>query len=185
MIMRIDRIVFALALAMTSAGVAVAQDKSTDSTPKPPTVPLKVQVVISRYEGDKRMSVVPYTLSVNAGQKASLRMGSKVPVVSSSLIPAGGDAKRTESYQYTDVGTNIDCATGTLDDGRFMVEVSLDDSSVDEPSRATAGDLPSFRSFRASNSLVLKDGQTAQFTSAVDKTTGVVTKVDISLTVVR
>ena len=185
MIIRIERIVFALALAITSTGVAIAQDKSADSTPKTPTVPLKVSVVISRYEGDKRVSVVPYTLSVNAGQKASLRMGSKVPVVSASLVPAGGDAKRTESYQYTDVGTNIDCFTGALDDGRFKLDVTLDDSSVDERSRTTAGDLPSFRSFRASNSLVLKDGQTAQFTTAVDKTTGVVTKVDISLTVVK
>lgn len=185
MIIRIERIVFALALAMTSAGVARAQDKSADSTPKAPTVPLKVQVVISRYEGDKRISVVPYTLSVNAGQKASLRMGSKVPVVSLSQIPSVGDAKRTESYQYTDVGTNIDCVTAALDDGRFKLDVSLDDSSVEERSRATAGDLPSFRSFRASNSLVLKDGQTAQFTSAVDKITGVVTKVDVSLTVVK
>jgi hypothetical protein len=168
-ITRIQRIVFALALAMTSAGIARAQDKSADPAPKTPTVPLKVQVNISRYEGDKKISVVPYTLAVNAGQKASLRMGSKVPVASA----------------YTDVGTNIDCFTGALDDGRFRVEVSIDDSSVDEQSRPTAGDRPSFRSFRASNSLVLKDGQTAQFMSAVDKTTGVVTKVDVSLTVVK
>jgi hypothetical protein len=182
--MRIERIVFALALAMISAGVAVAQDKNADSTAKTPTVPLKVQVNISRYEGDKKISVAPYTLSVNAGRTASLRMGSKVPVTSSSLV-AAGEGKRTESYQYTDVGTSIDCLTGALDDGRFRVEVIIDDSSVEEQSRATSGDRPSFRSFRASNSLVLKDGQTAQFTSAVDKTTGVVTKVDVSLTVVK
>ena len=45
--------------------------------------------------------------------------------------------------------------------------------------------LPALRSFRFTNSLVLKDGQTAQFTTAVDKVTGVVTKVDVTLTVVK
>jgi len=32
---------------------------------------------------------------------------------------------------------------------------------------------------------VLKDGQTSQFTTAVDKLTGIVTKVDVTLTVVK
>jgi hypothetical protein len=32
---------------------------------------------------------------------------------------------------------------------------------------------------------VLKDGQTAQFTTAVDKITGIVTKVDVTLTIVK
>ena len=82
-------------------------------------------------------------------------------------------------------GTNIDCGTGALDDGRFRLELSIEDSYVAEQSRVTDGELPSFRSFRATNSLVLKDGQTAQFTTAVDKVTGFVTKVDVLLTVVK
>ena len=32
--------------------------------------------------------------------------------------------------------------------------------------------LPSFRSFRASDAMVLKDGATAQFTTATDKVSG-------------
>jgi hypothetical protein len=45
--------------------------------------------------------------------------------------------------------------------------------------------VTALRSFRFSNSFVLKDGQTAQFITAVDKVTGVVTKVDVTLTVVK
>ena len=35
------------------------------------------------------------------------------------------------------------------------------------------------------NSMILKDGETAQFTAAVDKVSGEVTKLDITLTVVK
>jgi hypothetical protein len=46
-----------------------------------------------------------------------------------------------------------------------------------------AGGSPSFRSFRAINSMVLKDGQTAQFTTATDKVTGETVRIDVTLTV--
>lgn len=180
MIIRIEHLVFSLALAMTAIGVAVAQDKTADSSAKTATVPLKVQVVVSRYEGDKKISSMPYMLSVNAGRNASLRMGSRVPIAT-----AGTTANMPTTFQYQDVGTNIDCSTGMLDDGRFTLALTVEDSSVEEQSRGSSGDRPSLRSFRASNSLVLKDGQTAQFTTAVDKVTGAVTKVDVSLTVVK
>jgi hypothetical protein len=49
-----------------------------------------------------------------------------------------------------------------LDEGRFQLNLTVDDSSVyaDEqapPPGGTRGN-PSFRSFRASNSMVLRDG---------------------------
>ena len=187
MIRHVSTIVFALSVA-ASAGIARAQDKTPDLAAHTPTIPLRVQVVISRYEGEKKISSLPYLLSVNAGRNASLRMGTMVPVASTSYTPiasGGAGVNPLTAYQYKDVGTNIDCGTAALDDGRFRVELSIEDSSLDEPSRAAGSDRPSLRSFRATNSLVLKDGQTAQFTTAVDKVTGVVTKVDVLLTVVK
>ena len=51
------------------------------------STPLKLQFVISKYQGDKKISSVPYVVSVNANQRrnTSLRMGGQVP------IPMGGD----------------------------------------------------------------------------------------------
>jgi hypothetical protein len=126
-------------------------------------------------------------VSVNAGRAANLRMGTRVPILSTSYTPiatGGAGVNPLTSYQYQDVGTNIDCTTGLLDDGRFRLDLSIEDSSVEEPSRPT-GDRPALRSFRVTNSLVVKDGQTAQFTTAVDKITGIVTKVDVMLSVVK
>jgi hypothetical protein len=42
---------------------------------------------------------------------------------------------------------------------------------------------PTLRTFSATNTLILKDGQTAQFTAAADKTTGEVVRVDITMKV--
>jgi type II/III secretion system protein len=185
--------VIAAAIALASAGRAHGQTVPIPNDPAAnaqTATPLKVQVVISRYDGEKKISSMPYTLSVNAGRMATIRMGTRVPVVATSYTPVaagGAGVNPLTSYQYTDVGTNIDCTTGALSDGRFRLELNIEDSSLypeDQP-RTAAGDRPLIRSFRAGNSLVLKDGQTAQFTTAVDKMTGVVTKVDVTLNVVR
>jgi hypothetical protein len=43
--------------------------------------PVRLTIVLSRYQGDKKASSLPYTLVVNAnGPKASLRMGSSVRI---------------------------------------------------------------------------------------------------------
>lgn len=173
--------------ALCATGVALSQETSA---PVKALTPLKVQVVIARYQGEKKVSSLPYTLSMNAtadprSGKATLRMGAKVPVTVTTL---GGQAPAVSSYQYQDVGTNIDCSVLALDDGRFRLEITVDDSSVypDEQSKESAlKGIPSFRSFRASDQLVLKDGATAQFTAATDKVNGEVVKVDVTLTVVK
>ncbi len=44
---------------------------------------------------------------------------------------------------------------------------------------------PAIRSFKLSNTAVLEDGQSTQFTTAADRLTGEIAKIDISLTVVK
>jgi hypothetical protein len=177
------RTVACLMLAMTFGASPRAQEK-----PAAPVIPVKVQVVLTRYAGDKKVSSSPYTLSANAGSAsaprqewalATLRMGAKIPV------PASVGPTQIVSFTYSDVGTSIDCKVAMLDDGRFRLEISIDDSSVYDADQAKSSDHPSFRSFRASDSLILKDGQSAQFTSATDKVSGEVTKVDVTLFVVK
>jgi hypothetical protein len=154
-------------------------------------VTLRVQVVISRYQGDKKVSSLPYTVSVNSDRaRASLRMGGQVPIVTTITTGTGAEAKPQPSFQYRDVGTSIDCAATGIDaDTRFRLDLSIDDSSIyTEGSQAStlhAGDHPAFRSFRSQDTLILKDGQSAQYTTATDKLSGEVVKVDVTLTVVK
>ena len=150
-------------------GLSMAQ--AQPQAPGKPAVPLKVQVVISRYEADRKVSSLPYTLAVTANERGgSIRMGSMIPV------PNGPG-----SYNLQNVGTNIDCSVTSMEDTRFKVEVAISDTSVME--RRGADGVPTLRSFVTNNSVVLKDGQSAQFTAAADKNTGEIVKVDVTLTV--
>src|SRR5688500_17907390 len=49
---------------------------------KKPLVPLDIQIVVSRYQGEKKVSSLPFSLAVNANDPAvsQLRMGANVPV---------------------------------------------------------------------------------------------------------
>jgi len=168
---------------------------ATAQAAKPSPVLLRVQVVISRHQGEKTTSSQPYTLTATAdGPRANLRMGIQVPVVSTTLPPANAssaasEAKPVVSYNYQQVGTNIDCGAKSLDGGRYLLDVSVDDSwvSAEELAAATAGKgLPQFRSFRVSNqTTILRDGQTGQLTTAADKANGETVRIDVTLNVIK
>ena len=167
-----------------------AQDQAVA---KPPVVsPLRVTVVLSKYQGDKKISSLPYTLTINSerGSRASLRMGAQVPIVT-AMQPPGADklVAPIQQVNYKDVGTNIDCQAYPVDaEGRYKLDITIEDSSVytvEGQNAMRPGDHPSFRSFRSTNTLLLKDGQTTQFTTATDKVNGDVMKADVTLTVVK
>jgi hypothetical protein len=62
-------LVFAFALA--SSVIVRTQEKpaapAAAAKPAAPAIPLKVQVLVSRFQAEKKLSSLPYTLSVNAG----------------------------------------------------------------------------------------------------------------------
>jgi hypothetical protein len=157
-------------------------------------IPVDVEVVISRYQGEKKISSLPYFMAVNAGERAQptkLRMGANVAVASSTFTPTvdGKPAPNPlASYNYRDVGTNIDCSARPLGDGRFVVVVSVGERSLVQPPptcNSVADCAPVIRNFEAENNLVLRDGQTRQFTAAADRITGEVVKVDVTLKVAK
>ena len=185
-----------VALLALIAVAAAAQEKPVPATNQKPT-PLRVQVVISRFEGEKKIASAPYTLAIAAkedsvrSELARLRIGTEVPV-SMASAPPQGDAKAAAAFstvQYRPVGTNIDCNVRRVDDTTFEINLTIEQSSVidgDQKSQTprVAG-APMFRSFRFTNSAVLRDGQTTQFTNAADALTGEVVRVDVTLNVVK
>ena len=174
-----------------------AEPPAAQRAPRPPLVPLEIQLVISRYQGEKRVSSMPYVLAVNAnGERAQLNMGADVAIPSTTFTPAApADGKSPppaplRSYNYRNIGTAIICgATTTADDGRFEVNISVDDSSVfmkEESAGATSsGDMPAFRSFKSRNTLLLRDGQTRQYTAATDRVSSETIRIEVTLKVVK
>jgi hypothetical protein len=188
--------VAAVAMICGSGAAAVAQDQTPTQVPPPAAksgplvVPLKVQVVLSKYQGDKKVSTMPYTLSLATSRaRVSLRMGGEIPLATttfnSTTVPS------VVSVNYRSVGTSIDCSAEALDDGRYALSIGLEDSSVyseDQEvrklSKATT-DQPSFNTFKVNEAVILRDGESSQFTAATDKITGQVIKVDVTLTVLK
>jgi hypothetical protein len=155
-----------LAVTLVATGLGQAQTK--------PLTPLKVQVVLSKYEGDKKVGSLPYTLAVTANDPngINLRIGSEIPVPGEN-----------GSVRHLMVGTIIDCLATSMDDGRFTLEVRIQDSSIME--RRNAEVAPTLRTFATSNLVVLRDGQSTQFLSAADKLSGEVVRVDVTLVIER
>jgi Flp pilus assembly secretin CpaC len=161
---------------------------------------LMVEVTISRYQGDKRISNLPYTVAASPdNQRHTLRVGGEVPIPSTTFTPAtpakDGDTGATKSnpltsYGYRSIGTNIDVVSSPLDDGRYRVGVSVEESSIYPPGETaknltTVPGVPSFRSLRSQNTLVLRDGQSVEYTAATDRISGEVARISVKLTVVK
>jgi hypothetical protein len=165
---------------------AMAQEKPAAKASEPLSIK-KVLVVISEFEGDKRVGSLPYTITASSeeGRRASfqgsMRLGIRVPV------PTGNQV------QYQNVGTDMDCQITKLEDGRFLLSITIRRTSVytaeDAAKEKTAASLkqdhPVLRDFHTSFEVILRDGQTGQGTVATDPFSGRVLKVDVTLNVVK
>jgi hypothetical protein len=154
-------------------------------------VPLKVTVIFTEYDGEKKLSSLPYALFVKADENSRfigrVRMGVKVPIWT---------GVKDSAVQYQDIGSNLDCSAQGAEDGKYMLDLSLERSSVypsssgkDEYPAASKPDdqphTPLVRAFRTNLVLMLRDGQTTQNTIATDPLNGHIVNVEVTLNVVK
>ena len=192
-----NRTILAAVLIMATAAAGKAQEPAANppqsTRAQPNLVGVKVQVVISRYQGEKKISSLPYILGVVVnGTKTSLRMGVDVPVVQTVFASPSKEGPATmpiSSYNYRSVGTNIDCQAENAPGDYFKLMLTVTDSSIQldaaDRGKAVMPNVPMFRSFNSSFQLLLRDGQTTQYTSATDPVSGEVTKIDVTLNVIK
>jgi hypothetical protein len=180
-----------------------AQDKpKAEDNPKAEvhTTPVKVQIVFTEFEGDKKVKSLPYTIYINAPDSpdwksggssfVKLRVGSRVPIY------RGGTA---ENMTYLDVGTNIDARSAYNGEGRLLLYMKIERSWVEggvsvpvAKSDGSAAETfsghfqePIIRAFQSEFDLKLREGQPVESTMATDPISGKVLKVDISFTTVK
>ena len=171
---------------------AFAQEKSQDK-PKSeekakPSILIKVQIVFTEFDGDKKISSMPYSFLVVADEKViggyystTLRTGVRVPIELDS---------KDQKITYLDIGSNIDCGIRTEDDGRFHLYLTFDRSALypnksaeGERLVASPGGQPLVRQFRASENLILKDGQTSESLLSTDPHSGHTLRVSVTINV--
>jgi hypothetical protein len=167
----------------------LAQEKSQER-PKSeekakPSVPIKVQIVFTEFDGDKKISSMPYSFMVIADEKVggyystSLRTGVRVPVETGN---------KDQQITYMDIGFNIDCGIRSEEDGRYRVYLIFDRSAFypnkspeGERMVANPGGQPLIRQFRTSENLILKDGQTSDNIVSTDPLNGHTLRVSVTI----
>jgi hypothetical protein len=189
-----------IAFPMLLPFVVRAQEKPAAEAPANRTsgsvIPLKLQVLLTEYDGMKKIASLPYTLSLTAtsesrptGGLTQLRAGVRVPVLT-------GSKTGENSMQYIDVGTNIDVRAahteGELYSVEFRIErsslvVRTDNSQAKEwaPGDPSPSNQPLIRDFRNDFTTQLREGHGIEATVASDPMSGHVLKVEVSLTVVK
>jgi hypothetical protein len=192
----------ALAALIVLPGLGLAQEKPKADAGKEGAadrpviqgVALRVQLVISRFQGDKKLASFPYTIvATTGGGPTRMRLGVDTPVATLS----GSDGKQTTTIQYRTVGTNIDCQARDWGEGRYLLNIGVENSSAlpleKGPSSGGAPPAvdanptgsPLFRRFDTNVAVLLRDGQSVQTTASTDPVTGELVKIDVTMNVVR
>ena len=189
--------VCATAIAIGALAATPARAQGTQDRPAPPpTVPSRVDVVISRFQGEKKVASQPYVLMPSSDPRgqgyAQVRIGVDVPVgvTTTTRLPEGSrEGQSTTRPSYQNVGTNIDCRVSPLTEGKYSVYVSVTDSSIFTPDtsggRSMETSTPAIRTFQASNTMTMRDGQTMLLTTATDKVTGDLLKIEVTFSLVK
>ena len=178
--------------------IALAQDKpKTDDKTKieVQTTPIKVQIVFTEFEGDKKIKSLPYVMYMNAPDSSELRAGWVRFRIGSRLPVYVGK----NEMQYMDVGTNVDARSAYTGDGHVLLQMTLERSWVEgevsvpmtksdsSPSDPSGGHFqePIVRGFKSELDLKLREGQPVESNMATDPISGRVLKVEISFAVVK
>ena len=113
-----------------------------------------------RTDGSSRLLANPH-IRVTEGQTASARFGDQVPVpvTTFAAFATGGVAQQPiTSFEYKNVGVNIDIKPRVHHDGDITLELKLETSSLGPPGFSG---LPTFSNRTVNSVLRLRDGETS------------------------
>ena len=199
------RLAVTLSSAFLAAAALAAPGRAQD-TPKPETAKtpealrpaerrvsgamLRVQVVISRFQGERKLGSLPYTFNVTVeGRPVRVRMGVETPVAVATSSDTG---KATTSFQYKNVGTNIDCSAREVgSDGRYQLSSPSRTlrgcwrGGVERAARGPDPGRAALPHLQRQPRPVLRDGQSVQTIASTDPVTGEVVKIDVTMNVVK
>lgn len=165
------------------AKVVPEKPRSEEHAPK--LTSLHVQVMFNEYEGEKKISSLPYTFDVaprvnedprdrNYGRRAELRSGVFIPYTS-----AKGE------LQHEHVGTDIDCEAADLSDGRYALHLVLERNWLLQEVTKDSNAPGVRRQMRAEAYPTLRDGQTVEAVVSTDPMNGHVYRVTVTVSAAK
>jgi len=125
---------------------------------------LAVPAAIVRFlESDNRTKIVAKPQLRGAeGQKLTLKLGQSIPVITTAYTPlatGGAGVNPLSSYNYKDVGVNIDMTPRVTLEGDIILDLTLDDSARGTDISVAGVSVPSFIQRTVTTRLRLRDGE--------------------------
>ncbi len=132
---------------------------------------VRVQFILSRRQGDRKIASRPYAVVLQADQETTgtIFSGSQLPV---ETTPTPG----TPTIVLQDVGAGARVTVHRLPDGRYRLDIRFSDGALS----AIKGS-PRVQTFQADSRLYVRLGETVPLASAVDSQSGDVVEVDVTL----
>jgi len=120
--------------------------------------------VIKFLETDSRTKVIAKPQLRGAeGTKLTLNLGDQIPVLSTvfgAAVPGGLATTPQSSFNYKDVGVNVEMTPRVTYEGEIVLDAFMLESSALGPSISVAGqDVPSFSSRKVTTKLRLREGE--------------------------
>lgn len=162
------------------------QEKSNLTEKSKSITPVRLQVILTETDGDKKIAILPYSFLMNSepGGHTAFSNFTRVGV----RVPVAGVGKDGQA-QFVDVGSNIDCGVQTEEDGRFSVRLNFERSSLSFQGRGeekgtmrtSETGQPYIPTIRTQSIVLLKDGQTTEAVMASDPLNGHVFRITVTL----
>jgi general secretion pathway protein D len=96
------------------------------------------------------------------GGKLSLKIGDQIPIISTSYTPiatGGAGVNPLSSYQYQDVGVNLDITPRVTLEGDILMDLTVEDTSRKADVVIAGVNIPSFGQRTVTTRLRLRDGE--------------------------
>jgi len=125
---------------------------------------LAVPTAIVRFlESDSQTKLIAKPqLRGTEGQKLTLRLGESTPVPSTTFTPlaaGGATANPLTSFNYRDVGVNLDITPRVTLDGDIIMDLTVENSSIGRDVLVNGVTAPSFGQRTVTTRLRLRDGE--------------------------
>lgn len=198
--MKLSSKIVAILLFVVLAVAAARAQQSPQNSVQDTMSHLRVDILLTEYDGAKKISSLPYTLYVGVtdpqhgphAPSAFLRMGVKVPVATTPVSAAKGSQITNYNFQYENVGTNIDVDATKLDSDLYRLQCTVERTAVSSPHQGNdSGEgsgilpLPTLTNFNSRFELSLRDGQEGEGMSATDPFSGHVMKINVTMHVLK
>jgi hypothetical protein len=156
--------ILGLALALVFTGTAWSQapaPKPGDDTAQAAIKTYRLTYTITELDGTKRIGLQHFSMTTDSGGRdASLKLGSKIPVITGEYSNGAAATGVSTQFTYLDVGMNIKSRVTELANG-IEVSSKVEQSSVsdEKPNQSVMSNQPIIRQTVLENTALLTLGK--------------------------